>query len=305
MGGRVCEGAVPLYTGGRAGQWRTKERIDRRRRGFLMMQMRVQTLDQKRYDETFAVFVRRSEEYPAMIDRLVELGARLREGFTCLDIGAGTGKVLRDWVTKSGRRPGRYVAIEPSSTHAKAVRTVCSELDLDGQVFEVGFNPNYTIPGEFDLVLFSHSLYWMPDAVGCVQHALESLSPGGVVVVFLQGPFAVHSMYHLFNPWFERDKPPNAKQGFSSAELVAGMRGAGLTPQLILDPTPLDLTGLFTRGNERERDDFISFCLQIEFGKLDPATQRDILQYLQAACIERDGRTLWHAPNATVTLTRD
>ena len=269
------------------------------------MHIRVETLDQKRYDETFAVFVSRSEEYPAIVDRLVELGAQLGKEFRCLDIGAGTGKVVGDWVAQSGRRPERYVAIEPSPTHADALRAVCSKLDLDAQVFEAGFDPQYTIPGEFDLVLFSHSLYWMPDAVGCVQHALESVSPGGVVVVFLQGPFAVHSMYHLFNPLFERDKPPGTNQGFSSAELVEDARSAGLSPELILDPTPLDLTGLFDPGNERERDDFISFCLQIEFGKIDPQTQVDVLQYLRAACLERDGRTLWHAPNATVILSRD
>ena len=131
----------------------------------------VKTLDAQRYAQTFAVFVARSYEYPAMTDRLVGFADQLPEGFACLDIGAGTGKVIRDWLARGGRRPGRYAAVEPNPAHAAELREAVASLGIDARVDEAPFDAAYPIPGRFDLVLFSHSLYWLADPVGCVRHA--------------------------------------------------------------------------------------------------------------------------------------
>ena len=262
----------------------------------------VTTLDSQRYAQTFGVFVARSHQYPPMIGRLVGFVDSLSDGFACLDIGAGTGMVVRDWIASGGRRPGRYLAIEPNSTYASELRDNLHSLGLEAQVHEVGFDPGYTIPGRFDLVLFSHSLYWATEPVGWVRHAREALSPGGLVVAFLQGPFGVHPLYRLFNPFFERDRPAGPNHGFSSAELVAGLRETGIHPWVEFDPTPLDLTGLFDSGNEIERDEYLSFCLQIEFAALAEPLKSDVVAYLRAACVEKDSRLLWYEPTATVSI---
>ncbi len=272
-----------------------------------MEKLLVQTLDGARYADTFAAFVKRrsDHQYRVMVDRLVDETARLPEGFTCLDVGAGTGRVVTDWVARGGRRLGQYVAIEPNAAHARALRATCAELSLEATVDEVDFSPNYAVPGKFDLVLFSHSLYCTPAPIDCVVHAFDFVARGGLLVVFLQGPFGVHPMCRLFEPLFQRDRPPIPQHDFSSAELVLGMRGRGLRPQVRFDPSPLDLTGFFEASNQREQADFLSFCLQIEFDALDDATGADILTYLRAACIEDRGRLLWHAPNATITVHKD
>ena len=262
----------------------------------------ARTLDEERYAQAFSVLVSRSEEYPAMIDRLVAVASALPEGFVCFDVGAGPGKVLREWVDRRANRPGRYAAVEPNHDYVRALRAVLAELGIDGSVDEAAFHSAYPIPGRFDLVLFSHSLYWMADPVGCVQHAREALSPGGCVLAFLQGPFGVHSMYRVFDPLFERDRPPGPNHGFSSAELVSGLRDAGLAPEVVFDPTPFDLTGLFDAENDRERDEFLSFCLQVEFSELHEPVRTDVLAYLRAACVEQDGRLLWYEPTATVVV---
>jgi SAM-dependent methyltransferase len=264
----------------------------------------VTTLNARRYAETFAVFVSRSFEYSAMIRRLVDVAETLPDEFSCLDIGAGTGMVVRDWLAQTRRKPGRYFAIEPNPAHTSELRVRLSELGIETELDEAAFDADYPIPGAFDLVLFSHSLYWMAEPIACVALARQSLKPNGKIVAFLQGPFGDHPMYRLFNPYFKRDRPPGPDHAFSSAELVIGLRANDITAVVEFDPTPHDLTRLFDTGNEAERDEYLSFCLQIEFKDLDEPWKSDIVAYLQAACVERDERLLWLAPNATVTITR-
>ena len=264
----------------------------------------VTSLNAQRYAETFAVFVSRSHEYPAMIQRLLDVAETLPPNFSCLDIGAGTGMVVRDWLAQTRRKPGRYFAIEPNPVHTSELAQSLPDLGIDAALDEADFHPDYAIPGRFDLVLFSHSLYWMAHPVACVRHAGDALAPGGKILAFLQGPFGDHPMYHLFNPHFDRDRPPGPNHGFSSAELVVGLREQGIEPSVVFDPTPHDLTGLFDRGNEAERDEYLSFCLQIEFKDLGEPWKSDVLAYTQAACFHQDGRLHWLAPNATVTVSR-
>lgn len=264
----------------------------------------VRTLDASRYAQTFAVFVARSFEYPAMTDRLVGVAADLPDGFACLDIGAGTGKVIGDWLAAGGRRPGRYVAIEPNPDHVTALRETVAACDIEADVIVEPFHHGFAIEGEYDLALFSHSVYWLGDPAACVRRAYDALRPGGWVVVFVQGPFGVHPMARLYEPLFERDRPRGPNHELSSHELVRDLRAAGLDPRVDFDPTPLDLTGLFDAGAERERDEFISFCLQIEFAELAEPIKSDVIAYLRAACVEEAQRLLWYEPNATVWLRR-
>ena len=217
-----------------------------------------------------------------MLDRLVAVGAAMPDGFTCLDIGAGTGMVLRDWIARRRSIPGRYTALEPNPLHAAALRKAIESLALDGQVTEEPFHSAYELGETYDLALFSHSLYYMEDPVGCVRRAHGALEEGGCVL----------------------DRPSGPNNGFSSHELIGGLRDAGLSCEVRYDPTPLDLTGLFDAGAERERDELLSFCLQVEFGQIAEPLKSDVIDYLRTACVEQSGRLHWHKPTATVIVQR-
>lgn len=268
----------------------------------MVLPVPARTLDAARYAETFATFVARSHEYPAMIARLLEAGRECPPHFACLDVGAGPGKVLHDWLARGEGRPGRYTAIEPNAAHARALRRAVASLGLCGEVIEAAFEPAFPLEGKYHLALFSHSLYWMPDPVGCVRRARASLEPGGFVLAFLQSPFGIHPFFRLFDPLFARDRPVGADQGFSSHELVQGLRAAGLAPRVVFDRTPIDLSGLFDAGAEAERDDFISFCLQVEFAEVPEPLRSDAVDYLHLACVEQGGRLLWYEPTAAVRI---
>jgi len=262
----------------------------------------VRSLDAARYAETFAALVARSREYAPMIDRLVELAAARPEGFSCLDVGAGPGMVVHDWMGRSARRPARYVAVEPNPSHAGPLRRTLAALGIGGEVIEQSFHPGFPIPGTFDLALFSHSIYFMDDPAGCLRRAHEALNPGGVVVAFLAGPLGMFPFVRLFEPLFDRGSMPCLVHPTSSHELVQDLRAAGFEPRVELDDTGFDLTGLFDAEARHERDEFVSFCLQVEFAELPEPLKSDALQYLEIACVKQDGRLLWRQPTAMVCL---
>ena len=107
----------------------------------------AKSLDSARYAQTFAVFISRSHEYPAMLDRLAVATSDLRNGFACLDVGAGDGMMIRDWLARGGNRPGRYVAIEPIAVHASALRQTLSAIDIPSEVSEAPLHPEFAISG--------------------------------------------------------------------------------------------------------------------------------------------------------------
>ncbi len=266
------------------------------------MRYPAHTLDSNRYAETFSVFVSRSLEYGAMQDRLAETVGKSPLGLDCLDVGAGTGMMIRDWLSIDGPRPGRYVAIEPNAVHAAQLRDSIAELELDGTVLATPFHGEFPQPGRFDLILFSHSLYWMTDPIACVRRAHGWLEAGGVLLVFLQGPFGFHSLFHQFDPLLDRSRPADVNHGYSSHELIQGLRSHGLCPRVTYDPTAVDLTGMFDTGLEAERDEFLSFVLQVEFAQLAEPIKSDVIQCLRAGCFEKGGRVLWHHPTVTVQI---
>ncbi len=260
------------------------------------------SLDSTRYAETFSVFVSRSHEYAAMLDRLAAVADTLPTDFDCLDVGAGPGMVVRDWLSLKGPRPKRYVAIEPNPAHSTPLGETIAELGLDGQILTDPFHGEFPKPGHFDLILFSHSLYWMNDPIACVRHAYNWLKPGGVLQMFVQGPFGFRTLFQQFNPLLERDRPADVDHGLSSHELMQGLRAHGLCPELAFDPTPVELTNMFDKGMERERDEFISFVLQVEFAQLAEPIKSDVIQCLRAGCVDVAGKLLWHHPNATIQI---
>jgi SAM-dependent methyltransferase len=170
-----------------------------------MTKIPVPSLGLRRYIETFAVFVEHSLEYPQMLDELVRVTREhLRDGFRLLDIGAGTGMVIRGWTERAGIRPGRYVAFEPNPQHVDKLLATVAELGLGHDIQAWTFTLDTPLMREFDMVLFSHSLYWVPDPALHMLHAASALVNGGVALAFLGGPYGVHAMFPLFEPLLER-----------------------------------------------------------------------------------------------------
>jgi len=268
-----------------------------------MTKIPVLSLDPGRYAETFAVFVARSLEYPQMLAELCRVTrAWCPAGYRMLDIGAGTGQVIQALADGDGHSPGHYTAFEPNPRHAEALGATLQQLGLPHQVHECPFSTTTELGTPYDFALFSHSLYWMEDPAATMLHAATAVVPGGKVLAFIAGPYGVHAMFPLFEPLLDRTSPMLQNNAMSSLELVRGLRTHGIEPDLRMLPTPIDLTGLFDPAGEAELDEFISFCLQLEFRTLPAWLKRDIVDYVRGGCVTQDGCLYWYLPTAAVTL---
>ena len=263
------------------------------------------SLDARRYAETFAVFLEHSLEYDLMAEEIERVIRHNLDGpLRMLDIGAGTGCVIERLSRQPTIRLAYYEAFEPNPKHLSGLKSVLAHQDFPHRWHEEGFSEATPISGPFDFVLFSHSLYWMPDPAAAMRHAAAALSPGGVAMALIQGPYGAHALFSLFEEQYRRLTPMLQNNRISSHELVAGLRAAQVEPEVHMLRTPIDMTELLDGCHPIELSEFISFLLQLEFSALPHRLQGDIVRYIDGGCVETDGRLLWYLPNASVLITR-
>lgn len=268
-----------------------------------MANIAVTTLTELRYAQTFEVFLRRSREYPLIVDHLSEI-AKKRQTIHLLDVGAGTGEPIKGLLNKTTVEVDFYLAIEPNQNHAKILKKRMNAHGLRSfDVLSKTFDSELELSRSFDISLFCHSLYGMSDPADCFLHSLNFLKPGGLSLAYIQGPHGPYSLYRFFNRQFMRDVP-SPENGMSSHELVMALRAKGMMPTTETLPTSIDMTGLFEPQNRAELEEFVSFCLLVEFNELPASNQLDIIEFMHSGCVSMSSGLIWHAPTIAVSLTR-
>ena len=223
-----------------------------------------------------------------------------------LDVGAGTGEVIKALVSDAGLSPHTYVAFEPNPAHIESLTTTLQRLQIPNtQLIPAPFDTAVRLDASFDFVLFSHSLYWMEDPPSVFHHAVNHLNVGGTAMGILQGPYGVHTLLALFEPRFERRTPMLQNNAYSSHELLSGLRLRGLEPNCRMMPTPLDMTDLFGGGSRHELSELLSFCLQLEFEELPSGLRQELIDHVCGATIPTGDKLLWYIPNAVVTVSKE
>lgn len=83
------------------------------------------------------------------------------------------------------------------------------------------------VTGEFDLIMFNHSLEHMPDPVGTLKEAHEKLAPGGICLVRVPTTSS-HAWITYKADWFQIDAPRHiaipSREGMARAAESAGLR---------------------------------------------------------------------------------
>ena len=131
-------------------------------------------------------------EFTIMADIVVEsiTGPTLdrKKGLSCLDIGAGNGRLLEHLREKLNIT--RYVAFEQEKSLCTELEAVVAKMDFEDGACLVQ-NDTFTEytkleqkNGAMDLILLSHCLYYSNSKELLVQKALTYLAPGGVLFVF-------------------------------------------------------------------------------------------------------------------------
>jgi len=109
-----------------------------------------------------------------------------------LDVGCGGGDLLKSLSALGFRHLTGVDPLLPESSTVEGVRLIAGELPSVG--------------GQFDIVMFHHSLEHMADQVSMLQAARDRLAPGGLVLVRI--PTCESLAFETYGPrWFQLDAP--------------------------------------------------------------------------------------------------
>ena len=115
------------------------------------------------------------------------------QGFSLLDIGAGTGHVLKQLLSPSvDLVPSHYVAFAPDADALADLNKMLQSTDCKVPCYKTinhCFDASVSVKdarGPFDVVLLSHVLYGLSNvqATELFQHCLKFVAQGGVLLVF-------------------------------------------------------------------------------------------------------------------------
>lgn len=234
----------------------------------------MQTIAFDRYIEAFGVLEKYSEEYPYMLAHLLDtVNARFRDGFSLLDIGAGTGRFARSLFDNCSVPVASYTAIEPSPDHVAQIRDNFRDQSMKWEVLQDYFNPKTDISGRYDLVLLSHSIYcFLPDPQPYLLHALEFLKKDGVAVIYQGSP----ANFCYFLNLLYRDRLPRERifdPTFTSWEVRAILEKNNIGHSVSFLPGFLRAKEIFSPGHPALLRELITFSLEVEARSLD---ERDL-----------------------------
>ncbi len=162
----------------------------------------------KQYITSFEAFGQYTEEYGYQLEHLLHIREQhLKEGFSVLDIGGGTGFFVKEFLDESKISASSYTAIEPSKEHVERIKKNFQGLPLEINIQNTIFTPETSLGQKFDLIIMSHSLYWfLPDPEPYILNALKYLEENGAMVIYLQTRY---SASHFFNLLLDNTLPEN------------------------------------------------------------------------------------------------
>ncbi|MET4696061.1 class I SAM-dependent methyltransferase [Endozoicomonas lisbonensis] len=254
-----------------------------------------------RYAETFNLLVRVSREYEPMKRALVRvINERCPESFSLLDIGAGRGIFISDVLSETGLRPDRYGAYEPNAEHFQALQTKVEGLSGRQLLRLEPFTLKTELKPEWNIILMSHSLYWMQPLGEHVKAALAGLKPGGVLVIFLQPPAG---FYLLQNDFIELMAPREngLNTHVSTLELMSDLRELNINAVEELLPGYLDFSELW--GEDQALLDMGCFIFGGELRGLSDSVQKRVLQHIRANTLQLGQLKLFNQPTGMVLVS--
>ena len=255
---------------------------------------------ESRYAETFNLLVRVSREYEPMKRALVRvINECCPESFSLLDIGAGRGIFISDVLSEADRRPDRYGAYEPNAEHFQTLQATAEGLSDHPILHFEPFTLKTELKPEWNMILMSHSLYWMQPMGKYVKAALAGLKPGGVLVIFLQPPAG---FYLLQNDFIElmTTRENGLNTHVSTLELMPDLHELNIHAVEELLPGYLDFSELWK--DDQALLDMGCFILGGELSGLSDSVQKSVLQHIRASTLQLDQLKLFNQPTSMVLV---
>jgi len=220
-----------------------------------------------------------------------------QECLSVLSVGAGTGYFDFEFIPlfAAKYRCVEYKVIEPNPAHRRQFESGAASEDFQNVRFEilpVRFEA-YSAPARFDLIHFTHCLYYLPDREGAIARAMELISEEGPVLVFHQTPDGINQIQRNFL------KPAKGceTEMFSSRDLRDILDRRGMAYRLEVVDSFLDLTNYGTFESEPGKD-LLSFFLECDARQLKKKFVKEVAEFIRSISIFGKGRQLVYHPVA-------
>ena len=261
-------------------------------------------LSPEAYAHCFLTFRQHSTEWLATLrwcqERLVPR-LPVKSPFTALSVGAGNGDF--DWrlipILQTQLQNLEYVMVEPNDTLCDGLRRRIQGHSFTGVRLEI--DPvtceNFAILRPFDLIHFTHCLYYIPDREAAIRHAVKAIGADGAVLIFHQTPLGIDQIQQRF---IKRVKGSDAEM-FTSRDIQVILERLRLPYTLEEVESRINVSECFRPGSA-EGEALLSFFLESDVRGLAPALKHEVVDYLYELSFSHQGRRLLHHPVAIFTL---
>jgi len=261
-------------------------------------------LSPEEYAHCFIIFRKHSTEWLAMLqwcqERLAP-GLPRKSPFAVLSVGAGNGDFDRQFIPilQTRLKNLEYVMVEPNETMCRQLRERLTEQAGDGVQVEIdSLNfEDFTFPRPFDLVHFTHCLYYIPDRQGAIDHALKAIGPDGLVLIFHQTPWGIDQVQQRF---LKRVKGSDQEM-FCSREIQEILDHCQISYRLEVLESHIDVSDCFRPGST-EGEALLSFFLESDVRGLNPVLKQEVVEYLYELSYPQEERRLLYHPVAVFSM---
>ncbi len=226
----------------------------------------VQPLDHPTYDRVYngALFhnsteYRRADGSEGPMFYYVKPIVQSLKPKTMLSIGAGTAAYDAALLRSAGHFVDRYIIVEPNPHHAKHIsdnltRESAGEVTVIQQMFGPEFELAELSGYRPDLIMFAHSLYFIPNPEMAVKHALSLLAPGGKLLIqHGADDTRIREGYAEFNVTFGLEWPagvPRQDHLITIATISRGLTGLGIEHTVSQEPATFFVDSFYNGDDE-------------------------------------------------------
>lgn len=261
-------------------------------------------LSQHEYAEYFESFKKISNEWEQTLEWIQNIYVKnlpLMNNFSILSVGSGTGDFDFQFIQaiKPKVKTLEYTTLEPNEFFGQKIKDRIASYPYDDVLFETSSIPfeGFDTKKRFDLVHFSHSLYYIPNREQAILRALGLIQANGRVLIIHQTPWGINQIQQKFL----KQVKGGEKEMFSSRELQEILDHNHITYSCDIIDSHLDVSDCLQPDSESGQN-LLSFFLECKVHQLMPAIKQEIIDYIYNLSFEARGRRFIFHPAALFLL---
>lgn len=264
-------------------------------------------LSQKEYSDVFKAYKNISTEWTAILEwvqnkLLTEIPKK--DCYTILSVGSGAGdfdyQLIRRFKDKFDFI--EYIAVEPNDTCCQQFKILLDSHFISDFQYQIHCSlfENFISNKSFDLIHFTHNLYYIPNRGQAILHALNMLADDGELLIFNQTSKGINQIQQKFL----KKLKGNSDYMFSSVDLEKVLNHYGIKYSLDIVDSFLDITDFSCKRTEC-MSNLLDFFLESKVSMLSSEIISEVVDYIKSISFFDKGRRLIFHPVAIFSIHKN